>query len=327
MPCTDISSISSGLHWRPLRPRFAFPPRPARDTPDRNPYEGSESPDLYPTVESLERYRAQLLARAEREIRFILRHCGPGPFRVLELGSGSGRLLMALALRGLLEVGVGVEIARSRAAFAHRWAADLGLSSIRSIAADAVDFDPGPFGPFDLVLCVANTFGFFRPAGDEAPAALLTRLRRVLAPNGCILLELYQLSARRRQILALSGQQLRVWRELAPDDPFAFYLSDFAFDPERGLLRHHKVFVGRDGKIDAGRTEVTSYENPETLRGTLAAAGYGEPSAYGSYDDAGFREGVSELLVLLAGTPAWRDRDEPDPRQPQDMEDGPGAWD
>jgi SAM-dependent methyltransferase len=291
-------------------------------------YEGFDDLARFPTALALAEYRQMLLDETERETAFVARHLGRRKLRVMDIGAGNGRLLVRLALEGMLEFGLGVEISRSRVAFAQQWVRDLGLSNIEMVATDAVGFDAFEPASFDLVTCMSDTFSYLRPIRETAPAELLSRIRAALKTDGCLLLQVYQISEARKLMLALGGGRLRVWQPLPPQDRFAYYLSDFEYAAEREILIHRKTFVARDGAIDAGRSEVLGYCTKDRLVTMLREAGFEPPQVHADFTGAAYREGDSEVLVTLAGTPAWHDRDRSsasDAAAVRSRKDGPGA--
>jgi hypothetical protein len=264
-------------------------------------YEGFERPQNFPTVEALEDYRKHLLQKTEAQVGFIARHLGQHKLRVIEFGSGNGRLLVALALKGMLEMGLGIEISQSRAAFAQRWVTDLELdSTVRNVAADALEFVDFDHGRFDLAVCISGAFGYFKPIRESAPAELLTKIRQTLVPGGYSLLELYQMPEQRRQMLALNNGKLRTWQPLPPEDRFAYYLDDLEYWHDQRVLRHGKIFIGRDGTIDAGRVEVLAYYTDAELTSLLRQKGFDGARVYEGFDDKPYCEGQSPSLIVLA---------------------------
>ena len=297
-----------------------------------NPYEGVESPEHFASAEALERYRAGLLAKSELELAFIRREVGHGPLRVLDLGTGSGRVLVALALHGMARSGIGVDIAPSRLAFARQWAEDLGIDLLDFVAADVLRADEWLEGEFDLILGIANLLGFLRVVQGEAASKVLRVLYRHLSSTGCMLLEFYQLTTARRTILALSADRFRAWMPLPPWDRFAYYLSDFSYDAATGLMDHVKTFIGRDGSIDAGRLERTGFYTRSEVVGILEGAGCRAHRAYSVYGGSAFSDEHSSQVILLAAERDWEPPLRTDEREPSGFPsvrvrpDGPGAW-
>ena len=87
-----------------------------------NAYEGVESLSRF-SDEDFKRYCTDKLASVEKHIHFIKKTCNIHPGyqgRVLEIGSGNGKLLFRLEQEGLLEKGVGYEVSQSRCRFAEK---------------------------------------------------------------------------------------------------------------------------------------------------------------------------------------------------------------
>ncbi len=126
-------------------------------------------------------------------------------------------------------------------------------------------------------------------------------MRGALAPGGRLLLELYELSEQRRQMLALNGGKLRLWQPLPPEDRFAYYLDDFDYWADRRILRHGKIFIGRDGGIDAGQVEMMAYyTDSELIDGLLVPSGFRNIRVFGDFQGSCYCEGQSSARVLLA---------------------------
>jgi SAM-dependent methyltransferase len=263
-------------------------------------YEGFEASQNFPTAEALQNYRKLLLQKTEAQVAFLIRHLGKRKLRVIEFGSGNGRLLVALALEGVLDAGLGVEISQSRVAFARQWVADLGLqSNVCTVAADALEFADFGCGAFDLAICITGAFGYFKPIRESAPVELLAKMHDAVAIGGHVLLELYQMPEQRKQMLALNDGKLRTWQPLPSEDRFAYYLDDLEYWPDRRILRHGKIFIGRDGMIDAGRVEVLAYYTDAELANLLRQNGFDDVQVYEGFEDKLYCEGQSPSLVVL----------------------------
>ncbi len=268
-------------------------------------YEGVESLDQFSSEAELEEYRRGLLAKAELELGFIEREVGGRNLRVLELGMGGGRLLIALALAGIAGSATGMDISSSRATFARRWAADLQLGHLEFVAEDVLKPEAWPEGEFDLVICISNLLGYLGPVRPDAPAQVLRQAYRSLAPDGCLLLEFYQLTERRRQSLELSDNRVRAWMPLPEWDRFAYYLSDIAYDPSSGMLHHEKTFIGRDGSIDTGRVEENMFYTCDEILGWLRMEAAGEYRVFRNFASDPYSRQATQV-VLLRGAPDWQ---------------------
>jgi SAM-dependent methyltransferase len=269
-------------------------------------YEGFERAENFPTAEALADYRRLLLDKTRHQVGFIGRQTGGRPVRVFEVASGNGRLLIGLAQAGLLGYGFGLDIAQSRIEFATRWACDAGITQVRQVAADALTLPDQDPGTFDLAVCITGAFNYFQPIRDTAPDELLARMRKALKPGGQLLLELYELPQARLTMLGLSDGRLRTWQPLPAEDRFAYYLDDSEYWAERQTIRHGKIFIGRDGRIDAGREEVLKYYQEAELTALLEQAGFTDVQLFGDFDGGPHRPGHSTVCVALARLAAGR---------------------
>lgn len=101
----------------------------------------------------------------------------PRGARILDLGSGMGRVSAALSARGHEVVATEPDPAlrdQSRATYP-----DLDV-----LAHEGLDLDPVEVGEFDLVLAVGNVMIYL---GEDTERAVLERIRDLLAPAGRVL--------------------------------------------------------------------------------------------------------------------------------------------
>ncbi|CAB4702653.1 MAG: methyltransferase domain-containing protein [Actinobacteria bacterium] len=97
--------------------------------------------------------------------------------RVLDVGSGMGRVAAALAARGHLVSAVEPDpdlVAQSRSTY----------PDLEVVEADVLALDPAVCGRFDLVVCVGNVLVFL---ADGTERRVLTHLASLLAPGGRVL--------------------------------------------------------------------------------------------------------------------------------------------
>ncbi len=260
-------------------------------------YEGIEAPENFPSRHELEQYRTLLLRKTAAQVEFIRRKLAPRgrKLRVLEFCCGNGRLLVALAQAGLLEHGLGIDLAASRIAFAREWVGELGLRQIELRNQDVLELEV-PRMSFDLAVCLTGAFQYFRPISAAVPGKLLSRMHGGLDAGGRILLEVYPLAEKMRKIFALNRNHLRTWDPLPPEDRFAYYLHQQDYWPESRIVRHQKTFIGRDGAIDAGRTEFLAYYDRAQIGTMLRKQGFRSILCF-----RGFRAGdKADSLVVTA---------------------------
>lgn len=120
-------------------------------------------------------------AASDPHVDAVRRLAGEGQKRILELGPGTGSTAAALAHAG--HDVVTVELQPMLAEHISELARDVERGSLRSIAGDFYDVDPG--GPFDVVAY----FDGFGLGNDEDQRRLLHRIGGWLTIEGCALID------------------------------------------------------------------------------------------------------------------------------------------
>jgi SAM-dependent methyltransferase len=118
----------------------------------------------------------------ELDLRFAERHF-PAPGRLVDLGCGTGRLLLHFARRAFSCFGVDLseamlDVVREKAV--REWL------SVERMKANLVELDPLPAASFDYAACLFSTLGMIR--GRDHRATFLKHVRRVLKPGGVFVL-------------------------------------------------------------------------------------------------------------------------------------------
>lgn len=130
------------------------------------------------------------VTNVEETVDTLVRLAGGGD--LLELGAGTGRIAVPLAVRlserrdSRARV-VGIDESDEMLAI---WRAKLADSQVAAACSEVVQGDmsaPLPAGPFTVVFCTFNTF--FNLSDHDAQRACLRHASAVLAPGGAIVLE------------------------------------------------------------------------------------------------------------------------------------------
>ena len=132
-------------------------------------------------------YDAGLLGSAlfEADEAFVLQHC-QGPGRLVDLGCGTGRMLIPLARRGWWVLGVDLSpemlaVARDKARAA---AAEVSL-----LRANLVDLKSIASSSFDHATCLFSTLGMVM--GHAARRRVVSEAARILRPGGRFVLHVH----------------------------------------------------------------------------------------------------------------------------------------
>lgn len=220
----------------------------------------------------LELYPHRDLLAARAEVAGLVERGVGG--RVLDLGCGSGRHLLALRERGLAALGLDRSLA-----LLMRAAPELAGCLARG------DFRALPFraGSFRTVLMLFSSFGYFDDAGN---ARVLSEVARVLTPGGLVVLDLMN-PARVRAKLVPESHTRRGGLEIL----------------ERRRLTHGGARVVKDVSLRAAdggercwHEDVRLYDAGE-LAELLPAAGLELLRSEGDFDGRPFEPGSARQIV------------------------------
>ena len=230
----------------------------------------------------------------------IYRHCKPMPQRtggpLLELGCGTGRLLIPLAQSGYTVTGVDfsaemLQIARDKAA---------ATQVAERITLVEGDYSTAPLGgPFKFAFCVMNTFLHLLTQEDQVRA--LRHWRQHLAPRGLLLLDVFHPDV--RQLAELDGRM--VWDKTWTDPATGATVMKFVtctVDQAQQTLHVTMIYdeTAADGTL---RRTVGPYDIHYMGRYEadllLDKAGFVLETIYGGWDLAPF-EGPSDRMILVA---------------------------
>lgn len=252
--------------------------------------------------EHIARYYDLSHDRLVDDIPFLLRLAAETRGPVVEIGCGSGRLLVPLIRAGFDVTGIDSSpemLARAELRLAAE-PPDIRARA-RLVAGDIRTVDMQPTREFGLAVFGYNTFMHL----DEAAAgAALKRLRPLLRADG-------------RVVIDVAGPMLL---SSSADDP-DFVLEDVLEDKARGsVIRQYTAYEAIPGEqaidvtwvYEAGEGEATDerartraklryhYFYPHQYELILTLTGFRMMALYGDYDGSPFNEESERLIVLAA---------------------------
>ena len=224
----------------------------------------------------LEVYAHRDATEAERVTARLLEPLQLRERRVLDLACGAGRYGAALVRRGAKVVGLDLS------------AALLAVARKHTVACVRGDMQQLPFAParFDLVLSMFTSFGYLAHADDDR--RVLDEVRRVLVPEGLLVLDVMNAEAVR---LSLPSRTHRTAGRFEIDEVRRLESDDVVVK---------EIVVRSAAEVQHYEERVRLWPQTELVE-TLAAARLPVRRCWGSYDGDAFDPVRSARLVVLAG--------------------------
>ena len=211
-------------------------------------------------------------ADAERLVQLLRRTLPWKPgWRVLDVASGAGRHMRALAQAGAHPIGLDLSASLLRRA----------REEIRAplIRAD-MRWLPVRSGTMDLTVNLFTSFGYFE--SDQDHVAALAEMTRTVKPTGWFALDFFNAEAVLPRLVpeervVLAGAPVEIRRRLSPDHRFVI-----------------KTIMTEEGREFTERVRLFSPRELETM---LAAQGVTATQRFGDYEGAPLGEGSRAVLV------------------------------
>jgi SAM-dependent methyltransferase len=228
----------------------------------------------------------------------------PGPgVRVLELGCGTGRVLVPLAGHCGFIHGVDASDAMLRVCRDKVARAGLDAARVRLSRADIVDLDLGD--RFDLIIAPFRVIQNLET--DAQLRGLFRGIRSHLTPAGRCILNAFNPNRPREALRRdwVSDREHLAWETATPDGRVACYDVRARMDAERLILYPRLVyrrFVGERVAEEAALEIAMRCHFPDDFLGRIEEAGFLVTGTWGGYAGEGYGRGP-ELVVefRLAG--------------------------
>jgi len=224
------------------------------------------------------------------DVDFYVRFCGEGK-RVLELGSGTGRVARALAKSGFEVTGLESDpgmLAEARATPCS--GLTLVEGDMRNFAFDA---------PFDRILIPFTGLYCLPDAG--ALDACLSAARAHLAPGGLLAFDVYPADEfhAESQPDDFPEDQLDHVKDIVHEGKTLSVFERSSWEPEAARIEATYVYRAADGSTRAELTISHRYVLSKALWAALERAGLSLLGLFGSFDGAPF-DSESEVMIVVA---------------------------
>jgi SAM-dependent methyltransferase len=221
---------------------------------------------------------------------------------ILELGCGSGRILLPLAEAGFNVTGL--DSSRPMLDRAEQAIVDAGVGDRVSLfEGDMRQADQAPGGPFGLVIFSLNSLMHLTTIEDQRTA--LEAARRALDPRGQLIIDTMNPSAGQIRLLLEGSHHEGSWD--LPDgsviDKWSLRKQSLTPQVIETTLWYDRTHT--DGTVTRTRSAFPlRYVHPSELVLMLELSGFIEPMVYGSYDLDPFDPDSDRLLVTAEVTPS-----------------------
>jgi SAM-dependent methyltransferase len=209
---------------------------------------------------------------------------------VLEMGCGSGRVLLALQSAGLVAVGIDASEGMLRQLAAAAAARGLPLRACR------MDVRRLAFGTcFDTVLCPYSLITYMVRDGDAA--RLIEQCRSVLAPGGAIIVDAFV-----PRPIAGTDTFVRDYARPYRDGMLIRSKRVTALSPQTNRIERRYEVTGSDGDV---REVIETSENirpfsPDDLLALLASCGFREREIWWNYTSTA-QPADAQFFTIVAG--------------------------
>jgi SAM-dependent methyltransferase len=200
--------------------------------------------------------------------------------RILDLGCGNGRHVLALARAGYDAVGVDASSELLRHAAAAR---DAGKVECELLLADMRQLPLERLEPCQAVISLFTSFGLFTDAENEQVAR---GMAACLLPGGRLLLDLNN----RVTLEAAHGKRMWVERE------GGYLLDEFAYDADAHRFWGNRILI-TEGRVRRYPFDHRVYSEPE-IRALLRRVGLRVLAIHGSLDRTPFNARSPRMVVV-----------------------------
>jgi SAM-dependent methyltransferase len=226
-------------------------------------YEGVENMGRF-TEDSFQKYCSDKLFSCSKHVSFLKKHFPKSQFKILEVGSGSGKLLFRLEKEGMLLRGVGFEPSSTRTAFADSFAKYIKSSLVEIYQEDYVKSSLSG-DRFDVIIGIDVVINLIGAISINYINDFFKKSIEYLEPDGLIILESITLQREIEAIRKSENGVFTPWKRFAESDPFKYGLDEMSLD-ELGNLVWKKFFIERTTGREESFTNILQPLNKSSMK-------------------------------------------------------------
>lgn len=258
-------------------------------------YEGVEALENYRDQESIESYRSEALAVFAPMSEFIISLSHKPKFSIVEVGSGNSALLYNFENKSVLESGVGIEISKSRHAFAEKWREDMSFLNTLNFNGDFLDAELNT-NTFDFFVC-NGTFHIIGAISDSYPLALINKAYSTLRSGGMIVLDI---PTHKKKIGQFENGAYTFEVKLPDTNPFDMARYHMTNLSRKSVYQINSSYFDASGLCVRKKSdEFYSYSENE-VTGLLKSAGFVDVVTYSGINKEPYEEGVFDTMLVVA---------------------------
>lgn len=229
----------------------------------------------------------------DHEIPFFRKRARAAGGPVLEVACGTGRITLPIAADGVEVTGLDISAPMIERARAHAAAAGLAVpfhvQDCRDICLET---------RFAMVFSATNAMQHLHDV--ESVCAFLASARRVLAPGGTLVIDVFQPSLEK---LLRDPQQRYLHKTIATPEGEPIRVEAMSRYHADSQILHFDLFYSRAGALVRTKSVNMRCFFPEELRALCHLSGLRERERFGDYDESVFEAGSRKQLLVLAAGP------------------------
>lgn len=223
-------------------------------------YDGVESVQGALSDEEFKEYCDKKLESCIYDLEFIKKHVYSSTrLNTCEIGTGNGKLLFAMENAGILGMGIGYEVSKSRCECAERFKKLMGCSLSQIVNQNFLE--DSSKRKFDLIIAVDIVAQIISPLYDNAEKDMFQWIDNHLENDGALFLELVDYSSTIEELK--DSPVIRTWEEFPDADAYRYALYSRRLDKDKNIVKD-KIFIRRsDGEPWISQNVVKSYSRTE----------------------------------------------------------------